>query len=178
MASNPFDDNDPAIRERIERRAYHLWQGDGEPHGRHDEYWERASELVHMEMAGNTGQLPNPATLPGADPNAPDVIEDARIQENLGEFPDRFADQGEKTATPRPRARKKAEALPLEPPKPAAKPAAVAEKAKLAKPAPAATPKAAEKAKPAATPKAAAEQAKPAKPTPAAKSKPTTKSKG
>ena len=115
MASNPFDDNDPAHRERIERRAYHLWQADGEPHGRHDEYWERARELIGMEEAGNTGQLPNPATLPGADPNAPDVIEDARLQENLGEFPDRFADQGEKTATPRPRARKKAESLPPEP---------------------------------------------------------------
>lgn len=136
MASNPFDDNDPAIRERIERRAYHLWEADGEPHGRHDEYWERASELVHMELAGNTGQLPNPATVPGADPNAPDVIEDARIQENLGEFPDRFADQGEKTATPKPRARKKAAPLPPpEPPKPAAK----------AKPAETAKPKAAPK---------------------------------
>ncbi len=134
MASNPLDDNDPALRDRIEKRAYHLWQADGEPHGRHDEYWERARELVNMELSGPTGQLPNPATLPGADPNAPDNVEEAFIQENLGEFPDRFADQGEKTATPRakagarPRRRPEIEAAPataqtVEEPEPEAAPA-------------------------------------------------------
>lgn len=147
MASNPLDDNDPAIQERIEKRAYHLWQADGEPHGRHDEYWERASELVRMEMAGNTGQLPNPASLPGADPNAPDRVDEAFIQENLGEFPDRFADQGEKTATPmakagaRPRRKIDPEtvATPAEEPgvaekeEPAEKPKAAPKKAPVAK---------------------------------------------
>ena len=92
MASTPFDDNDPAIEERIRTRAYHLWESEGQPHGRDADYWERASELVHMEQAGNTGQI-----APG---DATEVIDDAALQENLGEFPDRFADQGEKSTTP------------------------------------------------------------------------------
>ena len=96
MAPTPFDDNDPAIEERIRKRAYHLWEAEGQPHGRDADYWERASELVHMEQAGNTGQL--------APADATEVIEEAAIQENLGEFPDRFADQGEKSASPRAKA--------------------------------------------------------------------------
>lgn len=92
MASTPFDDNDPATEERIRTRAYHLWEAEGQPHGRDADYWERASELVHMEQAGNTGQI--------APEDAREPIEEAAIQENLGEFPDRFADQGEKSAAP------------------------------------------------------------------------------
>lgn len=99
MSANPLE-NDPARDERIKARAYHLWQADGEPHGRHDEYWERASELIGMEESAGSGQLPNPATLPGADPNRTEPVEEAFIQENLGEFPDRFADQGEAQPTP------------------------------------------------------------------------------
>lgn len=130
MASNPFDDNDPALRQRIQERAYHLWQADGEPHGRSDEYWERARELVMMELAGPVGQLPNPASLPGADPLAPDTIEEASIQENLGEFPDRFADQGEKTATPKakPKTRPRKAAVGDDPPAAAPAPKATATK--------------------------------------------------
>ena len=132
MALNPFDDNDPDTRELIERRAYHLWEADGRPHGRPDEYWERARTLVHMEAAGPTGQLA---------PDAPEVVEDAAIQENLGEFPDRFADQGEKTAVPKARAsarpRRAAVAAPA--PTPAPAPAAPVAK-KNAKPTKAAEP--------------------------------------
>lgn len=94
MSDNPLE-NDPARDERIKQRAYHLWEADGSPHGRDAEYWERARELVGMEASTGFGQLPNPATLPGADPNRTEPVEEAFIQENLGEFPDRFADQGE-----------------------------------------------------------------------------------
>ena len=110
MALNPLDDQDPAYQQRIRERAYHLWEADGHPHGSDREYWERARELVDIELSGQTGQLANPASKPGADPLAPDIIEDASIQENLGEFPDRFADQGEKQETPRPKRRKAAKA--------------------------------------------------------------------
>lgn len=91
---------DPAREQRIREHAYHLWQADGSPHGRDMEYWERADELVRMEEAGPTAQLPNPATAPGADPTRTEPIEEAQIQENLGEFPDRFTDQGERRQTP------------------------------------------------------------------------------
>ena len=102
MSDNPLE-NDPARDARIEERAYHLWEADGSPHGRHDEYWERARELIGMENSAGAAQLPNPATVPGADPSRTEPIEEAFIQENLGEFPDRFADQGEAQPTPKPK---------------------------------------------------------------------------
>lgn len=102
MTDNPLDDSDGKRNALIEKRAYHLWEADGRPHGQHDEFWERASELVRMEEAAGFGQLPNPATVPGADPSRVQPVEEAFIQENLGEFPDRSSDQGERPQTPRP----------------------------------------------------------------------------
>ena len=89
---------DPEREHRVRERAYHLWESEGKPHGRDVEYWERARELVGMEESAGSGLLPNPMTQP----NSPRQtgIEEAEIQENLGEFPDRFADQGEVKPTP------------------------------------------------------------------------------
>ena len=100
MSDNPLDDTNEAQQTRIRERAYHLWEADGSPHGQHEEYWERARELIGMEDSAGAGQLPNPATVPGADPNRTQIVEEAFIQENLGEFPDRLSDQGEHAATP------------------------------------------------------------------------------
>ena len=107
---NPLDDSDPELERLTREEAYRLWQADGEVHGRSEEYWERARELVAMRLAGQTGLEPNPASLPGADPLHQEVVEEASIQENLGEFPDRFADQGEKSPMPKTRAKRKATA--------------------------------------------------------------------
>ena len=52
------------------------------------------------KTAAMPGQLPNPASLPGADPDRVQIVEEAFIQENLGEFPDRSSDQGEHILTP------------------------------------------------------------------------------
>ena len=98
MSNNPLED-DPARDQRIRERAYELWQADGEPHGGDLEYWERARELVGMEDSRQTAQLDIPS------PDDPSVIagqavEEASIQENLGEFPERSADQGEHPQTP------------------------------------------------------------------------------
>lgn len=103
---NPLAPNDEAREQRIRERAYHLWEADGRPHGRHEEYWERAETLTRMEDDPTAGELPNPATLPGADPNRTQPVEEASIQENLGEFPDRLADQGERQPVPRKASRK------------------------------------------------------------------------
>ncbi len=100
MSDNPLDDSDEGRQQRIRERAYHLWEADGSPHGRHDEYWERAQELMGMEESAGAAQLPNPASLPGADPARVQIVEEASIQDNLGEFPDRFSDQGERRLTP------------------------------------------------------------------------------
>lgn len=97
MSDNPLDAT-PEREARIRERAYHLWEADGRPHGRDVEFWERARELVGMEEAAGAGRLPNPETrhelIPGV------TVEEASIQENLGEFPDRVTDQGDWRQTP------------------------------------------------------------------------------
>ncbi len=97
---NPLEPPDEAMAQRIRERAYHLWQADGCPDNQAAEYWDRAETLTRMEEAPHAGELPNPATLPGADPNRTQIIEEASIQENLGEYPDRFSDQGGRPQTP------------------------------------------------------------------------------
>ena len=108
MAGNPLE-ADPAREARIRDRAYHLWIDEGRPHGRHAEFWERARELVGMEESAGAGQLPNPQRA-GHDPAAEEPIEEAFLQENLGEFPGRFADQGETEQTPHAKRRTQSEA--------------------------------------------------------------------
>jgi len=97
MSDNPLE-NSPEREQRIRERAYHLWETDGRPYGRDLEYWIRAEELIAMEEHAGAGLLPNPMTrherIPGV------TIEEAEIQENLGEFPERSTDQGNWRHTP------------------------------------------------------------------------------
>ena len=85
---------------QVEARATQLWEADGAPKGSMAEYRERADELVRMEASGSPGQLPNPMTLDERMPGI--IVEEASIQENLGEFPggSSVADQGEWRETP------------------------------------------------------------------------------
>jgi hypothetical protein len=96
----------PDREQRVRERAYHLWEVDGKPHGRDVEYWERARELVGMEESAGSGQLPNPQKA-SASPRKSGIHE-AALQDNLGEFPDRLADQGEVKPTPAPKRRARA----------------------------------------------------------------------
>ncbi len=105
MSDNPLE-TDPSREQRIRERAYHMWEADGRPSGHDLEYWERASELVGMSESQGAGQTANPISL-GVDPTAPTNVEEASIQENLGEFPDRLADQGDRKQTPSRSNRKK-----------------------------------------------------------------------
>jgi hypothetical protein len=40
---------DAEREERIRKRAYELWEEDGAPEGRADEYWHRARHLIDQE---------------------------------------------------------------------------------------------------------------------------------
>jgi hypothetical protein len=99
---------DPEREHRVRERAYHLWEVDGKPHGRDVEYWERARELVGMEESAGSGLLPNPQNA--AESPRETGIEEAEIQENLGEFPDRLADQGDVKTTPAAKRKSRAKA--------------------------------------------------------------------
>ncbi len=97
MSDSPFDDS-PAHEARIRERAYALWEQDGRPHGRADEFWERARELIGMEDSAGAGLLPNPQTVGEIIPGV--VVDEAALQENLGEFPSLMTDQGDRAQTP------------------------------------------------------------------------------
>ncbi len=124
------------LEQRIRERAYLLWQEDGCPHGRDMEFWERARFLIGIEDNADAALLPNPmveAEQHGFHtPPPPEPVEPIEALENQGEFPDRFADQGEKSAGPL-RKRVRAESTPAKQDKPA--------KPKAAKPKSAATEK-------------------------------------
>ncbi|MBZ9798398.1 DUF2934 domain-containing protein [Mesorhizobium sp. ES1-4] len=50
--------------ERIQRRAYEIWQRSGELHGQHEEHWHQASREIEREDNG-LGEQPG-AAIPGA----------------------------------------------------------------------------------------------------------------
>lgn len=97
---NPLAPPSETQMQRIRERAYFLWQQDGSPDGREAEYWERASELQRMSDSAGAGLLPNPMLHPRREAG----IEEAALQDNLGEFPDRLSDQGEHRTAPMTRA--------------------------------------------------------------------------
>lgn len=96
LTSNPLETT-PAREARIRDRAYQLWEEGGRPEGRDAEFWERAEELIGMEENAGAGLSPNPMTHPT---QAQNPIEEAEIQQNYGEFPTRFTDQGDRPQTP------------------------------------------------------------------------------
>jgi hypothetical protein len=87
-----------AQRVRIRARATKLWERDGCPLGQSEAYLERARELDALEFDCPV-QLPNPIASPPATYQGT-LIEEAALQENLGEFPALFTDQGETMPTP------------------------------------------------------------------------------
>lgn len=98
MSDNPLEMT-PERQGRIDARATQLWEAEGSPPNKMADYKERADELIRMEDSAGTGQLPNPMTknepIPGV------MVEEASIQENLGEFPgNSVSDQGEWRETP------------------------------------------------------------------------------
>lgn len=85
---------------RLKARARHLWELDGKPRGREDEYLERARELIAIEDSPGAGLLPNPAAGGRQPPATEEPVEEAFLEDNLGEFPSRLTDQGDRPQTP------------------------------------------------------------------------------
>jgi hypothetical protein len=103
VSNNPLEMT-PEREVRIRERAYHLWEEEGRPEGRDAEFWERAKELIGMEENADAALLPNPMKQSS---HTESPIEEAEIQENYGEFPNRFTDQGDRQQTPRAPSRKR-----------------------------------------------------------------------
>jgi len=77
---------DEPWEERVRRKAHELWLSEGGPHGRAEDHWRIASELVAAEIARDRADLPYSGDTDGP-------IEEASVQDNLGEFPE-LTDQG------------------------------------------------------------------------------------
>ena len=45
---------DAERNEGIARRAYAIWQAEGQPDGRHDEHWQRAAREIEAEESANS----------------------------------------------------------------------------------------------------------------------------
>ena len=89
------------VTPKLRERAKKLWIDAGSPAGREDDYLERAKELAGMESSPMAGRAPNPladGVVTPAERGAP--VEEAALQDNLGEFPGLQSDQGERKATP------------------------------------------------------------------------------
>ncbi|HET6234588.1 MAG TPA: DUF2934 domain-containing protein [Acetobacteraceae bacterium] len=95
--------NTPARHDRIRQRAYLLWEADGRPHGRDQEYWQRAEALISLEHPAAAGQLPNPQTKPVSVPGA--KVETAKTPDSREESPDRSTEQTVRRPAPKGRAR-------------------------------------------------------------------------
>ncbi|MET0314925.1 MAG: DUF2934 domain-containing protein [Hansschlegelia sp.] len=89
------------ITPKLRERAKKLWIDAGSPAGREDDYLERARELAGLESNPGAGLEPNPladGVVTPAERGEP--VEEAFIQENLGEFPGLQTDQGDRPQAP------------------------------------------------------------------------------
>jgi hypothetical protein len=85
---------------RVRAWGERLWRADGSPKGREAEYMERARELQAIKDNPTAGQLPNPMTAHHGEVPPVEPIEEAELMENLGEFPGRLTDQGDRLSAP------------------------------------------------------------------------------
>jgi hypothetical protein len=127
--------------QRIRERAYELWEADGCPHGRAQEYWYRAQAELDESRSGSLDEQLD-ESFPASDPPSMTNPSDNILPKAPEDEP---APARSATVEERPAAK--------------AKPAAPAKPAAAAKPAPAAKPAA--EAKPVAAKPAAAKPAKP-----------------
>jgi len=89
----------PAHLGRIRARAEELWDSEGQPAGQFATYLERAAALDALQTDCPV-LLPNPLVTPPRPTAQSTLIEQAALQENLGEFPALFTDQGDTMPTP------------------------------------------------------------------------------
>ena len=79
------------LEQRIRKRAHEIWEQEGRPEGREHDHWEKARILVSIED--------DKSSLKPVEPERP---EEARVMENLGEFPTAMTDAGDRQQFPSP----------------------------------------------------------------------------
>jgi hypothetical protein len=97
MEADMNDEAERQLQERIRKRAYRLWQEEGQPEGQADTHWDKATELVAIE--DNQSLAMEPIPQPGDLSDSGEPIEQAATMRNLGDFPT-MTDQGEEQTYP------------------------------------------------------------------------------
>ncbi|MGA0532998.1 DUF2934 domain-containing protein [Hansschlegelia sp. KR7-227] len=93
--------SETVVTPKLRERARKLWVDAGSPKGREEDFLERAKELAAMESNPKAGLEPNPlADGIVTDAERGRYVEEASLQDNLGEFPGLQRDQGDKDPTP------------------------------------------------------------------------------
>ncbi len=77
--------------ERIRRKAHALWEAEGQPHGRDQDHWDQAREIIAIEDSQGSTLLPR-------NTGAEEPVEDRRAATNYGDVPN-LTDQGESMLT-------------------------------------------------------------------------------
>ena len=79
-------------QDRIAAKAHELWEAEGRPHGRDQEHWDQAKEIVALHDSAGTALLPR-------DAGAAEPVEERSIAiDNEGEAPS-LTDTGEHDLT-------------------------------------------------------------------------------
>jgi hypothetical protein len=73
MAGLPVE---PTVEDRIRKRAYELWESDGSPEGRPDDYWLRAQAQIEAEGDAGDAEPPAAADQSGKGRRAAEAIDD------------------------------------------------------------------------------------------------------
>jgi hypothetical protein len=92
-------DVDAKHDEQIRLRGRRMWREAGSPRGREDEYLELARELQAFKDHPKAALLPNPLVARPEPGPTEEPVEEAKLLENLGEFPGR-TDQGDRMPAP------------------------------------------------------------------------------
>lgn len=88
------------VTPEIKARARKLWEDAGSPQGREQDYLERARELAGLEATPDAGLEPASQDDPDSSDDMRGKVEEAAVQENLGEFPGVQTDQGDRKPFP------------------------------------------------------------------------------
>ncbi|GBQ61510.1 hypothetical protein AA103196_0046 [Ameyamaea chiangmaiensis NBRC 103196] len=96
---NPLDTSPQQVA-RIAAKAQDLWIADGKPACGADSYREQAADLIGMERNPDAGQIPVDPPVPVGPDGQP--IEDARLEDNLGNPGGSLNERDDKRETPFP----------------------------------------------------------------------------
>ncbi|MDR6392065.1 DUF2934 domain-containing protein [Paraburkholderia phenoliruptrix] len=72
--------HEPTVEDRIRKRAYELWESDGSPEGRADDYWVRAEAQIEAEGVSGDAEPAVASDQSGKGRRAAEAIGDEGVQ--------------------------------------------------------------------------------------------------